>query len=164
MRALASHVRARGLKLGLYTSQSSLTCQARPGSYGYEETDAHTYCDEYDADYIKIDHCGGEAHAAANTSWIKFRRALDECAARRGRRFVMSCRSFSARSDEIATRYRARADFHCVASCSSCGVKAGGGVRGCGAWIAGGGVSCDVWRTGDDIQALAAVVWLCSSL
>ena len=112
--------------LGRYTSQTSLTCQARPGSYGREQADAEAYC-AMGARYLKIDHCGGAAHPLANASWIKFRAALDACAARRadGRRFLMAC--------------------------SSC--NDGLGLRGCGGWIASAPVGCDVWRTGGDIQA-----------
>ena len=44
LRALVDYVHSRGLRFGLYTSQSSVTCQARPGSYGYEEADAAAYC------------------------------------------------------------------------------------------------------------------------
>ena len=53
MRALAAAVQARGLKFGLYTSQTSLTCQQRPGSYEYEAIDIARYCD-FGLDYIKV--------------------------------------------------------------------------------------------------------------
>ena len=81
MGTLVKYVKSLGLSLGLYTSQSEVTCQARPGSYGYEVEDAAVYC-ELGAEYLKIDHCGGNAHPAANTSWMLFRKALDECAAK----------------------------------------------------------------------------------
>jgi hypothetical protein len=35
------------------TSQSEVTCQARPGSWRHEALDAQTYCDA-DVDYLKI--------------------------------------------------------------------------------------------------------------
>jgi alpha-galactosidase len=126
LRAFSAYAHARGLRFGLYTSQTELTCQARPGSYGHELADAAAYC-AADADYLKIDACGGQRYAHDNASWALFRNGLDECAARRKRPFVMSC--------------------------SSCGIKTGGGVAGCGQWIAQMPVGCDVWRTGDDIQA-----------
>ena len=126
MRAFSDYAHARGLRFGLYTSQTELTCQARPGSYGYEAVDAAAYCD-FDVDYLKIDACAGARYAAHNVSWAKFRSGLDACAAARGRPFLMAC--------------------------SSCGVKTGGGVNGCGQWIANDPVGCDVWRTGNDIQA-----------
>ena len=126
LRAFSDYAHARGLRFGLYTSQTELTCQARPGSYGYEEQDAAAYC-AADVDYLKIDSCMGAQYPLLNESWIRFRKGLDACAAARGRPFLMAC--------------------------SSCGVKTGGGVDGCGRWVAQGPVSCDVWRVGDDIQA-----------
>ena len=36
MKALASYVHGKGLKIGLYTSENNKTCAGRPGSYGYE--------------------------------------------------------------------------------------------------------------------------------
>ena len=43
MKALADYAHARGLKFGLYSSNSPLTCDRRPGSWGYEVLDAQTY-------------------------------------------------------------------------------------------------------------------------
>jgi hypothetical protein len=126
LRAFSDYAHSRKLRFGLYTSQTELTCQARPGSYRHEVADAEAYC-EADVDYLKIDACGGDRHPSLNTSWVLFRAALDTCASSRGRPFLMAC--------------------------SSCGVNTGGGVAGCGQWIADGPVSCDVWRTGGDIQA-----------
>ena len=78
MSALADAVHARGLRFGLYTSASSLTCQQRPGSYNFEAGDAERYC-YYGADYIKVDNCGGARWPRSNTSWIAFRAAIDAC-------------------------------------------------------------------------------------
>jgi len=63
MRALAAAVQARGLKFGLYTSQTSLTCQQRPGSYEYEAIDIARYCD-FGLDYIKARHGRGDSELA----------------------------------------------------------------------------------------------------
>jgi alpha-galactosidase len=54
--ALADYVHARGLKFGLYTCGGTLTCQGRPGSYGYESIDARTYA-AWGVDYVKVDWC-----------------------------------------------------------------------------------------------------------
>lgn len=51
--ALAAGLHALGLRAGLYTSQSSLTCQDRPGSYTFEAQDAASYC-AYGMDYLKV--------------------------------------------------------------------------------------------------------------
>lgn len=133
LKAFSAYVHGKGLKWGLYTSQSSVTCQARPGSYQHEALDAHTYCDTFDADYLKIDHCGGDGYATNNHSWMLFRSALDACAARRGRKFWVACSSCGP------------------TPCLENGTCTG--PSGCGKWIASGPVSCDVWRTGGDIQA-----------
>jgi alpha-galactosidase len=84
MRSLADYVHSRGLRFGLYTAQGSRTCQNRPGAFLYEEIDAETYCD-WGIDYLKVDACGGSNWPQGNTSWIKFRNALDACAERTGR-------------------------------------------------------------------------------
>jgi len=54
--ALADYVHARGLLFGLYTCAGRLTCQERPGSYGYEAKDARTYAG-WGVDYVKVDWC-----------------------------------------------------------------------------------------------------------
>ena len=44
IKALADYVHSRGLKFGIYSDAGTLTCGDRPGSYGYEEKDAKTFC------------------------------------------------------------------------------------------------------------------------
>ena len=51
-----------------------------------------SYCD-WGVDYLKIDQCQGQRYAALNTSWIKFRAAIDECTNARGYPMVMSIES-----------------------------------------------------------------------
>ena len=53
MRALADAIHGMGLRFGLYTSATSLTCQLRPGSYEVEAEDAASYC-AWGLDYIKM--------------------------------------------------------------------------------------------------------------
>jgi len=57
MKALASYVHSKGLKLGIYSSPGPKTCAKYEGSYGHEEQDAHTYA-EWGIDYLKYDLCG----------------------------------------------------------------------------------------------------------
>ncbi|RKF18910.1 glycoside hydrolase family 27 protein [Altericroceibacterium spongiae] len=59
MKALADYVHARGLKLGLYSSQGPKTCAGYEGSYGHVEQDAETFA-EWGIDYLKYDLCSGE--------------------------------------------------------------------------------------------------------
>ena len=81
-----------GLKFGVYTAQREETCQRRPGSWQHEAIDVRSYCD-WGVDYLKIDQCQGQRYAALNTSWIKFRAAIDECTNARGYPMVMSIES-----------------------------------------------------------------------
>ncbi|KAI8069650.1 alpha-galactosidase [Gongronella butleri] len=54
---LAQKVHAMGLKLGIYSSAGTHTCQARyPGSLGYEQIDAQAWSD-WGVDYLKYDNC-----------------------------------------------------------------------------------------------------------
>jgi alpha-galactosidase len=56
--ALAAYVHARGLRLGLYTSAGTLTCDARgfPASLGHETADAASFA-AWGVDYVKEDDC-----------------------------------------------------------------------------------------------------------
>ncbi|NMO89272.1 glycoside hydrolase family 27 protein [Actinomycetospora sp. TBRC 11914] len=56
--ALADYVHARGLRLGLYTSAGTLTCDARgfPASLGHETADAASFA-AWGVDYVKEDDC-----------------------------------------------------------------------------------------------------------
>ncbi|KAJ9469111.1 putative alpha-galactosidase [Diplonema papillatum] len=84
MKAVADYAHSKGMKFGVYTSRTGLTCQKRPGSYGYEAIDAQTYCD-WGVDYVKIDDCGGADYQNPNESWSKFRDGFDKCAQATGR-------------------------------------------------------------------------------
>ena len=59
MKALADYVHARGLKLGIYSSQGPKTCAGYEGSYGHVQQDAQTFAD-WGIDYLKYDLCSGE--------------------------------------------------------------------------------------------------------
>ena len=92
IKALADYVHSRGLKFGVYTAQHAQTCQDRPGSYMHEAIDVESYCN-WGVDYLKIDACRGAGYAQHNTSWIKFRAAIDACSKKRGFPIVMSVES-----------------------------------------------------------------------
>jgi hypothetical protein len=59
MAALATYAHARGLRFGLYSSNSPKTCDQRPGSFGYEMQDAATYA-SWGVDLLKYDNCGDQ--------------------------------------------------------------------------------------------------------
>ena len=65
MPAFASYLKARGMRLGLYTARNYRTCSGRmPGSLGNESIDAKTFA-AMGAEFVKNDDCGVVyAHAA----------------------------------------------------------------------------------------------------
>lgn len=54
IKALSEKVNSLGLKLGIYSSNGTLTCEDLPGSLGYEETDAETFA-QWGVEYFKYD-------------------------------------------------------------------------------------------------------------
>lgn len=60
IKALADYIHARGLKIGIYSSAGTTTCQGLAGSLGYEQIDAQTWAD-WGIDYVKIDTCGAHS-------------------------------------------------------------------------------------------------------
>lgn len=54
---LAKKIHAMGLKLGIYGDAGTHTCQYRPGSLGFETTDAQQWAVEWGLDYVKFDNC-----------------------------------------------------------------------------------------------------------
>jgi alpha-galactosidase len=74
LKALADHVHALGLKLGLYSDAGWKTCAGRPGSRGREYQDAATYA-EWGIDYLKYDWCNTEG-LAARGAYLTMRDAL----------------------------------------------------------------------------------------
>jgi alpha-galactosidase len=56
IKALADYVHARGLKLGIYSSAGTATCEGLPASLGHEVIDAQTWA-SWEVDYLKYDNC-----------------------------------------------------------------------------------------------------------
>jgi alpha-galactosidase len=54
---LAAQLHAMGLKLGVYESFGTTTCQRLPGSYGHYQQDADTFA-SWGVDFLKFDYCG----------------------------------------------------------------------------------------------------------
>jgi alpha-galactosidase len=57
IRWLARQLHRMGLKLGVYESFGTTTCQGRPGSYGHYQQDADTFA-SWGVDFLKFDYCG----------------------------------------------------------------------------------------------------------
>jgi alpha-galactosidase len=56
MKALASYVHSKGLRLGIYSTPGPYTCEGFSGSYGHEKQDARTFA-SWGIDYLKYDWC-----------------------------------------------------------------------------------------------------------
>ncbi|MGW2566359.1 NPCBM/NEW2 domain-containing protein [Streptomyces sp. NPDC001537] len=59
--AVADYVHAKGLKLGIYTSAGTKTCDSAgfPGALGHEYSDARQFAD-WGVDYVKYDNCNNQ--------------------------------------------------------------------------------------------------------
>ncbi len=56
IKALNEYVNSKGLKLGIYSSNGTLTCEDYPASLGHEAIDADTFA-EWGVEYFKYDFC-----------------------------------------------------------------------------------------------------------
>ncbi len=63
MAALADYVHANGLKLRIYSSAGTKTCQGLPASLDHEEIDAVTFA-EWGVDLLKYDNCFNQGRPA----------------------------------------------------------------------------------------------------
>jgi alpha-galactosidase len=63
IRALADYVHAKGLKLGIYSSAGTRTCQGLPASLDNETTDAASFA-EWGVDLLKYDNCNNQGRPA----------------------------------------------------------------------------------------------------
>ncbi|MFF8730549.1 NPCBM/NEW2 domain-containing protein [Streptomyces sp. NPDC015171] len=61
IKAVADYVHAKGLKLGIYTSAGTKTCDVAgfPGGLGHEASDARQFAD-WGVDYLKYDNCNNQ--------------------------------------------------------------------------------------------------------
>jgi alpha-galactosidase len=63
IKALADYVHAQGLKLGIYSSAGTMTCQGLPASLDHEVADAKKFA-EWGVDYLKYDNCNSQKRPA----------------------------------------------------------------------------------------------------
>jgi alpha-galactosidase len=61
IKSLSEYAHSKGLKFGIYSDAGEMTCQKRPGGYGFEELDAKTYA-SWEVDYLKYDNCYNYGH------------------------------------------------------------------------------------------------------
>ena len=60
---MADYVHARGLRLGIYSSAGTKTCEGLPASLDHEVADANKFA-EWGVDYLKYDNCNNEKRPA----------------------------------------------------------------------------------------------------
>ena len=82
--ALADYVHAKGLKLGIYSSAGTATCQGLPASLDHERVDAASFA-EWGVDLLKYDNCNNEGRPA-----IERYTAMADALAEAGRDIVYS--------------------------------------------------------------------------
>lgn len=70
IRALADYVNERGIKLGIYSSNGTHTCEDYPASLLHERIDAETFA-SWGVEYFKYDFCHNEAIPTTAPSVIK---------------------------------------------------------------------------------------------
>jgi alpha-galactosidase len=122
MKALASAVHAKGLKLGIYSDAGTMTCAKRPGSKDHEAQDAKTYA-EWGVDYLKYDWCNTDGQDTRE-AYLKMSRALRAS----GRPIVFSiCEWGSSKpwtwAPGVGQLWRATGD---IQDCWDCGKSWGG--------------------------------------
>ncbi|MFQ3556500.1 NPCBM/NEW2 domain-containing protein [Streptomyces gramineus] len=76
IKAVADYVHAKGLKLGIYTSAGTKTCNDAgfPGALGHEYSDARQFAD-WGVDYLKYDNCNNQG-VDAKQRYLTMRDAL----------------------------------------------------------------------------------------
>lgn len=84
IKALADYVHSKGLKIGIYSSAGTGTCQRRPASLDHEVADARTFA-SWGIDYLKYDNCNNEHRPA-----IQRYKAMGDALAATGRPIVFS--------------------------------------------------------------------------
>jgi alpha-galactosidase len=90
IKAVADYVHAKGLKLGIYTSAGTKTCNDAgfPGALGHEYSDAQQFAD-WGVDYLKYDNCNNQG-VDARQRYTTMRDALKAASQATGRPIVYS--------------------------------------------------------------------------
>ena len=65
IRALSDFMNEHGLKLGIYSSNGTLTCEDYPGSLGHERIDAETFA-EWGIEFFKYDFCHNKPYNSSS--------------------------------------------------------------------------------------------------
>jgi alpha-galactosidase len=82
--ALADYAHERGLKLGIYSSAGTATCQGLPASLDHETADARSFA-SWGVDYLKYDNCNNQGRPA-----LERYQAMSDALRATGRPIVLS--------------------------------------------------------------------------
>lgn len=85
IKAIADYVHAKGLKLGIYSDASPLTCEGYTASLNFEEQDAKTFA-SWGVDYLKYDYCNAPEDSATAVARYK---AIADALRKSGRDIVL---------------------------------------------------------------------------
>ncbi|QUI30448.1 NPCBM/NEW2 domain-containing protein [Streptomyces alfalfae] len=90
IKAVADYVHSKGLKIGIYTSAGTKTCNSAgfPGALGHERSDAQQFA-EWGIDYLKYDNCNNQG-VDAKQRYTTMRDALKAASETTGRPIVYS--------------------------------------------------------------------------
>ncbi|AGP59984.1 alpha-galactosidase [Streptomyces rapamycinicus NRRL 5491] len=90
IKAVADYVHSKGLKIGIYTSAGTKTCNSAgfPGGLGHEKSDAQQFAD-WGIDYLKYDNCNNQG-VDAKQRYRTMRDALKAATETTGRPIVYS--------------------------------------------------------------------------
>ncbi|MCQ8188021.1 NPCBM/NEW2 domain-containing protein [Streptomyces rugosispiralis] len=90
IKAVADYVHSKGLKIGIYTSAGTKTCNSAgfPGGLGHEMSDAQQFAD-WGIDYLKYDNCNNQG-VDAKQRYRTMRDALKAATETTGRPIVYS--------------------------------------------------------------------------
>ncbi|WP_055556605.1 NPCBM/NEW2 domain-containing protein [Streptomyces sp. NBRC 110028] len=90
IKAVADYIHSKGLKIGIYTSAGTKTCNTAgfPGALGHERSDAQQFAD-WGIDYLKYDNCNNQG-VDAKQRYRTMRDALKAASETTGRPIVYS--------------------------------------------------------------------------
>lgn len=100
IKPVADYVHSKGLKFGIYSDAAEKTCAGFPGSYGFEQQDAHLWA-SWGVDFLKYDYCYAPPdQATAIERYTRMGDALHSC----GREILFSICEWGGRSPHLWAR------------------------------------------------------------
>lgn len=100
IKPVADYVHSKGLKFGIYSDAAEKTCAGFPGSFGFEQQDAHLWA-SWGVDFLKYDYCYAPPdQATAIERYTRMGTALRGC----GREILFSICEWGGRSPHLWAR------------------------------------------------------------